>query len=127
MFEGCRELFHHLTQGGLKLGILSADSTNNVNRFIDRHQLRSQISLGMGGDKLFHKPDPRLFHQTCELMGVKPDRVIMVGDAQGDIVMAQGAKAGGTIGICWHNINACHLDNADVTIDNLNQIQVIAP
>lgn len=125
LFDGSKEVLQELAKSGLKLGILSADTTIEVENFVHHHHLFDYIQLSMGVDGNLTKPNPQLFIQACQKLGVKPQSTLMVGDSQGDIIMAKKAQAAGVIGICWHNPNSNHLHKTDVTISNLNQIKII--
>jgi phosphoglycolate phosphatase len=124
LFAGSLEVIKELFEGGLKLGILSADTTENVEKFVQVHQLSPYIDLMMGVDSNLTKPDPRLFLQACDKLGLDPQNTLMVGDSAGDIEMAQKANAGGTIGICWGKPEASHLERADITISSLEQLKI---
>lgn len=125
LFVGSLEVLKYLSAAGLKLGILSAATTERVRAFVDRHQLGDYIQLQMGVVELGpSKPDPALFLQACQALGVEPSATLMVGDAAGDIEMARRAGAAGCIGICWGKPEAAHLQTADVAIAQLDEIQV---
>ncbi|MFB2838291.1 HAD family hydrolase [Floridanema evergladense] len=125
LFEGSSEVLQLLSQAGLKLGILSADTTLKVQAFVQRYRLTDYIQLAMGVDDGPSKPDPILFWQACEKLGIEPSAALMVGDAVSDIEMARQAGAAGCIGICWGNSSAADLAIADVTIGQLNEIEAI--
>jgi phosphoglycolate phosphatase len=125
LFAGSLEVLRFLAEAGLKLGILSADTTTGVKSFVANHQLSDYIQLTMGVDSGLTKPDPALFLQACQALGVEPQATLMVGDSQGDIAMAKAAGAAGVIGICWGNPEAAHLETADVAIAQLEEIKVI--
>ncbi|MGH2413263.1 MAG: HAD family hydrolase [Microcystaceae cyanobacterium] len=125
LFTGSLEVLKFLSDAGLKLGILSADSTLKVQAFVKRHQLSGYIQFMMGSDRSLTKPDPALFIHACQALEVAPQATLMVGDGQGDIEMARAAGAAGVIGICWGNPQATHLEAADVAIAQLDQIQVL--
>lgn len=125
LFAGSLEVLKFLSDAGLKLGILSADTTERVESFVQRHQLIPYIQLMMGADRGLSKPDPALFIQACQSLGVEAKATLMVGDAQGDIIMARQAGAAGAIGICWGKAEAVGLETADTTIDRLDRIQII--
>jgi phosphoglycolate phosphatase len=122
LFTGVIPLLESLQQTSLKLGILSADTTDGVENFVKYHRLESYIRLKMGSDREYSKPDPTLFLEACQQLEVQPSQTIMVGDARGDIDMAKKAGAAGTIAICWDNNNLETIENADVTIDRLDEI-----
>jgi phosphoglycolate phosphatase len=125
MFAGSLEVIQSLAVANLKLGIISADSTEGIKAFLEREKIDSYFQLALGSNDTLSKPDPRLYLKACRLLNVQPQNTLMVGDSLGDIQMAQKADARGTIGIIWHNPTANHLDSATVTIDNLAAIQVI--
>lgn len=124
LFVGCLEVLQFLAKAGLKLGILSASNTWRVKEFVQRHQLSDYIQLEMGVDEGPSKPDPTLFLQACQKLGVEPGATLMVGDSAGDIEMARRAGAAGCIGICWGSAKAAHLEAADVAISQLDEIQI---
>lgn len=125
LFVGSLEVLQFLFLAGLKLGILSAATTSRVKAFVKRHQLSDYIQLEMGGDEDYSKPDPALFLQACQRLGVEPSATLMVGDSAGDIQMAREAGAAGCIGICWGKPEAAHLETADVAISQLDEIQIV--
>lgn len=125
LFAGCLEVLKFLSEAGLKLGILSADSTTGVQAFVRRHQLEVYVQLQMGVDEELSKPEPRLFLQACQALGVEPAFTLMVGDSAGDIEMARRAGAAGCIGICWGKPEAAHLQGADAVIGQLDEIKLL--
>lgn len=126
LFAGSLDVLKFLSDAGLKLGILSAATTARVQAFVKRHQLDPYIQLQQGVDEGPSKPDPLLFLQACQTLGVEPASTLMVGDSAGDIEMARRAGAAGCIGICWGTPQAAHLEAADVAIAQLDEIQAIA-
>ena len=124
LFPGVSEMLESFTQAGLKLGIVSADSTPEIVAFTQRHQLSEYIKLSLGSDLSFRKPDPRLFIQACEMLQVSPSQTLMIGDSLGDIKMAQEAGAAGTIGISWSESLGGHLETADIEIRDIKEIQI---
>jgi phosphoglycolate phosphatase len=123
LYHDVRETLQSLANKGLKIGILSADSTTAVEDFVSNHQLDSYIQLCLGANKEITKPDPRLFRQACETLKVTPEQTLMIGDASVDMMMAKGAKAAGTIGICRHQ--NLRIDLADIQIDTLLKIRAL--
>ncbi len=123
LFVGCLEVLKELSQRGLKLGILSADSTKSVESFVRHYQLSDYIQLQMGVEGELSKPDPALFLQGCDRLGVSPAVTLMVGDSPGDIQMAAQAGAAGCIGISARaDVNT--LKGADVVISQLDEIKI---
>ncbi len=125
IFTGCLEVIKYLCNGGLKLGILSAAPTKEVQAFAQRYQLQDYVSLFMGVDEGPSKPDPILFWQACQSLQVETGATLMVGDSLGDIIMAKNAGAAGCVGICWGENRVGYLKGADVTIASLDEIQIL--
>ena len=125
LFTGSLEVLKYLSQAGIKLGILSADNTTAVQNFVRYYQLNDYIQLEMGVNDSPSKPDPELFLQACQKLGVKPVTTLMVGDSPTDIEMGRKAGAAGCIGICWGKPEAKQLQAADIAIAHLEEIQVL--
>ena len=123
LFPDVRDTLQSLTSAGLKIGILSADSTEEVKKFVASHQLQDYIQLCMGVDNEITKPNPRLFWQACQSLDVLSEQTLMVGDAVGDMMMAKNAKAAGKIGICRYQNS--QLPMADAQINSLLEIQTL--
>ncbi len=124
LFVGSLEILKYLHEAGMKLGILSAATTDEVQQFVAHHQLSDYIQLQMGVDEGPSKPDPVLFLQACQALGVEPSATLMVGDSVGDMQMARDAKAAGCIGITWVG-NLDNVKGADVVINQLDEIQIL--
>lgn len=126
LFMGSLEVLKYLWESGLKLGILSADSTAKVQAFVKHYQLEDYIQLLMGVDSGPSKPEPALFLEACQQLSVSPEATLMVGDSPLDWEMAKKAGAGGCIGICWKSSEANYLEAADVAIASLEEIKVLS-
>ncbi|MEH2326314.1 MAG: HAD family hydrolase [Nostoc sp.] len=124
LFVGSLDLLKYLRKTGLKLGILSAATSDEVHKFVENHQLSDYIQLEMGVDGGPTKPDPVLFLQACQGLGVQPGTTLMVGDSVGDMQMARDAKAAGCIGITWVD-KSDNVRGADVVINQLDEIQIL--
>ncbi len=123
LYVGSLEILQNLSRGGLKLGILSAATTTEVQQFVTNHNLNDYLQLQMGVDGGVSKPDPILFLQACEALEVEPGATLMVGDSVGDMQMARNAKAAGCIGITWIG-KPDNIKGADVVINQLDEIQI---
>ena len=123
LFGDVKQTLQSLTDAGLKIGILSADSTAEVNKFVKNHGLQNYIHSCIGVDDELTKPDRRLFQKACIALEVSPEQTLMVGDSIGDIAMASSASSAGTIGIDRYGSRL--LERADIQINSLLEIQVL--
>ncbi|MFM6189306.1 HAD family hydrolase [Planktothrix sp.] len=125
LFIGCLETLKFLCDTGVKVGILSAAPTSDVERFVKYHQLQPYIHFYQGVDEGPSKPNPILFLNACKALKVNPSATLMVGDAQGDIDMALASQSAGCVGICWNTSRPNPLKGADVIISQLDEIKVL--
>lgn len=124
LFPGTRELLQQLKTAGVKLGILSADSTPGVEKFVGRFELGEYFDLVMGidpGDPF--KPDPALFERMCDRLGVKPQSALMIGDSALDMEMGRKAGSAGTVAMMWQQTGS--FDQADVAIASWEEMRVV--
>lgn len=118
IFPEVPHLFNTLHRIGVKIAILSSDTTDNIQKFLDNHQLREYVDVIQGGEGELTKPNPLLYLKVCESIGVLPVNTLMVGDTQMDIMMAKAAKAGGSIGVSGNHVLG------DITIKNLSKMHI---
>ncbi|MCY7408597.1 MAG: HAD family hydrolase [Alkalinema sp. CAN_BIN05] len=121
-FAGVGDCLRGLHSAGLKVGILSSDSTDSVKAFVNHCDLTPILELCWGAQSAdFRKPDPRLFHRACAALGVEASRTLMVGDSRADIDMAKRAEAQGAIGAAW-GWPPFDLPGVDVMLDKIGDI-----
>ncbi len=121
-FAGVGDCLRGLHGAGLKVGILSSDSTDSVKAFANQCDLTPILELSWGSQSAdFRKPDPRLFHRACAALGVDTYRTLMVGDSRADIEMANRAEAQGAIGAAW-GWPPFELPGVDVMLDKISDI-----
>ncbi|MBD2462236.1 HAD family hydrolase [Oscillatoria sp. FACHB-1407] len=124
LVEGALSLLQRLSSAGVRLGILSSDTTANVQDFVQRYELEPYFQLQMGTDGTLAKPDPKVLEQACACLGVSPQQTLVVGDSPVDIELAQAAIAAGCIAVHRELDNTSHLSKADVVIQHFDQIQL---
>ncbi|WP_110986223.1 HAD family hydrolase [Acaryochloris thomasi] len=125
LFPGTREVLQALTAAKVKIGILSADIPKNIGDFIDCYELTC-IDAYQGVEGTISKPDPQLYEQLCTQLKVAPERTLMIGDAQVDMIMAQSAEAAGCIQVTWGWPNAKSYPEAHAVIDQWQHFQLVA-
>jgi phosphoglycolate phosphatase len=127
LFEGARDVLQNLAAAGVKIGIVSADTTANVEDFVARYALGDWVQVSLGIDQGPGKPDPTVFYQACTALGVSPKQVLAIGDAAADIEMAKAANAAGCVAVSWGWTQAVQLQHADALIARFTDIRVIEP
>lgn len=122
--HGVVELLQALVTAGVQVGVVSSDTTLNVQDFVDRYQFNPFIQLSLGADKSSAKPQPELVHQACEILGIPPQSALVVGDADVDRAMSQAAGAAGCIGVAWGWDRVIRLEGVDALANQPSDIHV---
>jgi len=124
LFNGALPLLQSLARSDLKVGILSADTEENVRDFVEFHDLAAYFQLQMGSRNGLSKPDRRLLHLACRELSVSPAATLVIGDSSADIELAKQGGAIGAIGVTWGGTHPNQLANADVIVDRFDKIQL---
>ncbi|KAM3092256.1 HAD family hydrolase [Phormidesmis sp. 146-12] len=126
LFEGALFLLKSLAALDLRLGILSADSDENVRDFADYSGISPYLQLQMGTSSGLSKPDPQLLKMACEALSVSPANTIVIGDSQADMQLARRGGAIAAIGVTWGGTRRNSLTDANVVVDQFDEIQAWA-
>ncbi|HEY9621072.1 MAG TPA: HAD family hydrolase [Crinalium sp.] len=124
LVEGSLDVLRSLAETSTKLGILSSDSTVNVQEFVQRYQLEPFFTVQMGTDGQISKPNPILLQQICDALGIPPEHTLLIGDSQADIGLARAGNAAGCIACTFMGHHSSGLMEADAVINHFSQIKV---
>jgi phosphoglycolate phosphatase len=125
LFDGALDTLKALSAAGIKVGIVSADTTANVSDFVARYELEAWVHVALGIDQGPGKPDPTIFYQACTALKVAPEHVLAIGDSTADIEMAKAAKAAGCVAVTWGWTQRASLLQADAVIASFSDIQLL--
>jgi phosphoglycolate phosphatase len=125
LFTGLHPWLTTLSQQGIKLGILSADTSTNIEQFVAAQGLERIIQNSLGSSEQLGKPDPRFYQALCQQLDVNPAHTLMLGDSTLDMVMARHAGAGGCIGVTWGWQTPVAIDQADALIHSPEQLALL--
>ena len=93
VYPGVLEGLQGLQQAGLTLACLTNKPLAFARELLKLKGLDGFFSKVFGGDSFERKkPDPMPLLKTCEALGTRPERTLMVGDSSND---AQAARAAG--------------------------------
>jgi phosphoglycolate phosphatase len=115
-----------LQQSGLKVGILSADTTANIKAFVETYGLSSMIAAYRGDDgEGPSKPDPTFYESICRQLKVSPEQTLMVGDSTLDMKMARAAGSSGCVGVTWGWTVPVAIAQATCILDQPENLRVL--
>lgn len=97
---GCRDALDALYKRGLKLGVATNDSTSGAERTLVSLGVAQMFEAAYGYDAVANpKPAPDTLYAFCDLTGLKPSQLAMVGDNRHDLEMAKAGGAGLAVGV----------------------------
>ncbi|HEY9736369.1 MAG TPA: HAD family hydrolase [Trichocoleus sp.] len=118
------EMLTRLSAGGLKIGVLSSDSTAHVEEFLRCHQLDTYVDQVQGAEEGgLSKPAPELLWQMCDRLAVEPAATLVVGDSEIDLKLARAGQAAGFIAVSWSNA-AGLMQAADAVIQSWSELDL---
>lgn len=103
-------LFDELAGLELALGIATNDVVRSARATMQRLGVGDRLSVILGYDSVVNpKPAADMVHAFCDVAGVAPREVAVVGDNLHDVEMARAAGAGLAIGVLTGNGGAADL------------------
>jgi HAD superfamily hydrolase (TIGR01509 family) len=94
LFPGAVTVLDELRARGFPLALWTGRDERSATAILQRHDLRRRFADCIFGDTLeTHKPDPAGMHRLAEVLGVPAEDLLMVGDAEVDVLGATGAAA----------------------------------
>jgi len=97
---GVKNALADLHQGGFRMAVATNDSTAGAQQTILMLGIASMFEAAYGYDAVARpKPSPDTVVAFCDMTGLKPEEVAMVGDNGHDIEMARNAGCGLSVGV----------------------------
>lgn len=97
LFPGIRAALEKMHQSGLKLAVVTAQTSPEVQHMRTILGLDHLIDVWVPSDLVHaHKPDPAQIHYALSALGVQPSQAVMIGDTTRD--MEAGRRAGTPVG-----------------------------
>ncbi len=119
--EGSRETIANLHRAGFRLAVATNDSTGGAEKTLLALGIAQMFDAAYGYDSVANpKPAPDTIVAFCDLTGLKPAEVAMVGDNRHDLEMAKAGGAGLAVGVLSGTGTAESLAPlADVVLDSI--------
>lgn len=117
--ERCRD-------NGIRLAVVTADETEAAEKHLEWLGIRHYFAACVGTDQVERgKPCPDMAELACRLLGVEPGKAAVIGDTNGDMLMAKAAGAAAAIGINYAGEQGMgELSQADVCIASFKEIAI---
>jgi len=124
LFDQAHELITQLYQQDYFLGVATGKSRRGLDKVLERTALADYFHATRCVDECHSKPHPDMLEQLMDILGVTPDKTLMIGDTSHDLNMANNAKTD-CIGITHgaHDISSLQQCNPKFIAKNLHQVQ----
>ena len=124
MIEGAMDLLSMLERSGYHLLLASSATSVTVGAVLKKFELLNIFPLFIGGDMVHNsKPNPDIFLKIAELAQVKAEECVVIEDAEHGVTAANNAGMK-SIGFQNHHSGNQNLSNADIIVDDLDQISI---
>ncbi|MBB3934799.1 HAD-IA family hydrolase [Aureimonas phyllosphaerae] len=101
LFPGIEPMLRRLAQrDDVLLGMVTGKSRRGVSYVVEAHDLHGMFAAVRTADDCPSKPHPAMVTECCDLLGMRPQDTLVVGDAVYDMQMAVAAGAVGW-GVAW--------------------------
>lgn len=123
--DGIRELLADLKRNGIPVGIASSSPPTFIKAVLRKFDLLDTFDCVVSGEEVERgKPAPDVYLRAAELLGVKPDRCMVLEDARHGIA---AAKAAGMqcIGFVNPNSGRQDLSAADHVVSAVSEVATI--
>lgn len=126
VYEHAIDVLEYLQQQGYKMAIVS--SSRYAKEGLDAHGLTNFFEVIVGGNDVNeHKPHPEPIFTATQLLGVRADETVMVGDMVVDIEAGKAAGVHATIGLThgFGEREDLQAAGADHILDSLSRLPKI--
>lgn len=91
LFEGAERTLVELRERGYLLGVATGKGRQGLDKVLVETGLGALFDATRCSDETRSKPDPLMLQEIMTVLGVTPDRTLMIGDTEYDLVMARNA------------------------------------
>jgi phosphoglycolate phosphatase len=92
LFDGMREALDGLAADGVRFAIATNRTRQSLDPILEEHGLLGLFDVRLSAACVpFPKPHPLMLEQALGMLGVAPDRALMVGDTTVDLRMGRAA------------------------------------
>lgn len=127
VFEGTVHWIRSLRRKGLKIAVVS--SSRHCKAILENAGIAALFDTQVDGNavkesNLEGKPAPDMFLKAAEILGVNPERTMVVEDALAGVEAGRNGKFGLVIGVDRkHDADAMKEHGADVVVSDLRELQ----
>jgi len=125
LFDGIEEFLEDIRAPSRNLFVVTSKKSEPAENNLASLKIRHFFQAVIGSDKVEHyKPHPDPIYKARRYLGEKPERELMIGDADTDIIMGKDAGVK-TCAVTWgaHNKTRLAQANPDYMADNIKEMK----
>lgn len=125
--KGLKPFLRKLTAAFVSLGVVTSDDTKRAWEHLEILEIDDQFGSVIGHDAASRgKPFPDMAKEACRQLDIRPEKTLVIGDSNGDMMTGKNAHMLAGIGILPEQIKtSCHLNAADHLIRDYENIKVL--
>lgn len=113
VFDGVREMLQELRERGFRLAVATGKSGRRARSLLHELGILSMFEHVIGSDEVARpKPAPDIVLLALDLLDVRPEEAMMIGDAVTDLASARGAGVSAVAAV-WADTDVVALLEAD--------------
>lgn len=117
---GCRATLQYLFDQQIKLAVVTNDSTRGAEETVSALGISQFFTACFGYDAVANpKPAIDPVVAFCDMTGLHPNQIAVIGDNHHDILMGKRARVALTVGVLSGTGTRETLDSADIILDSI--------
>lgn len=122
--SGLIEFLDRAHNHDLKMGIVTSDNRDKAVQHLDALGIRKYFTSVIGHDTATRgKPYPDMVYESCQQLGVRPEKAMIFGDSNGDMMLGKKSGLLASVGIIPDvNSSRAHLEDANHIISNYDSV-----
>ena len=122
-YDGSSNVLRVLSEAGVKIGAVTSRHNDSLSDTLEMAGVLNYFdTLVSADDVVNHKPHPEPIHKALETLRISPQRTIMIGDTEFDILAGKSAGTR-TVGVTYgFQGEGIRRSNPDYVIDDIREV-----
>jgi len=125
--QGLINFLNNANKSGIKMGVVTSDDTDIAKKHLSILKIDHFFDAIIGSDQVsLPKPFPEIGLKACRLMNTHSEKVIVIGDTDGDMNLGKNLNSIANIGVVTGDPeNNHHFTEANYIINHYDQITIL--
>ncbi|WP_179134455.1 HAD family hydrolase [Oceanobacillus timonensis] len=125
--NGLLSFLQQAEKHAIKMGVVTSDNYKKTLKHLNALGIAHYFSTIVGHDLVHRgKPYPEMVYYACERLNVSPEKTLIIGDSNGDMILGKNSGALASVGIISSpEAQTNHLQDADYIISDYQTMTLI--